>query len=137
MTADSDNLVAKLLTAHIASRVQSKSATAQSSRDLFKRLRQILAEQREITLYAAGTANHDVVSAAHPKRRQHFASKRTKTPLHPVTDNRIADLFGNRDAKPHRRISIGAIPHKQNETTICRAFCRIGGKKILARADCG
>jgi len=123
--------------ARIASRARSKSATARSSEYLFKRLRHILAEQREITLNPAGAANHHMISAAHPKRWKYFTGQRAKAPLHTVAHNRIADLFGNRNAKPHSRVSIGTIKHKQNETAVRRTFGRISGKEILARADCG
>ena len=122
MTADSDSLAAESAMVHIASRAQSKSASARSSADLFKRLRQIFAEQRKVTLYSAGAANHHMISAADPKFREYFAGKRTKAPLHPIADNRIADFFGDCDAKPHSRVSIGAITNKQNETAVRCTF---------------
>jgi hypothetical protein len=137
MMVDSGSLAAKSAKGHIASHVQSKSAAAQSPADLFKRFRQILTEQRKITFNPAGAANHDMISAAHPKRWEYFTGQRAKAPLHSVAHNRIADLFGNRNAKPHSRVSIGTITHKQNETAVRCTFGRIGGKKVLARADFG
>lgn len=122
MTADSDKLVAKSAKGHIASRVRSKSAASQSPADLFKRLRQIVTEQSKVALNAARAANQNMISTADPKFREDFAGKRTKAPLHPVAYNGIADFFGNRNAKPHRRIIIAAITHQQNKSVVRRAF---------------
>jgi hypothetical protein len=137
MTVDSDMTAAKLPMAHIASRARSKSAAARSSCDLFECLCQILTEQSDVAFNTTSAANHDMISAFNPVRWQHFARKYPKAPLHPVTDNRVANFFGNRNTKPHRRVSIGTITNEQNKSAVRCTFGRIGGKEILACANFG
>lgn len=53
-----------------------------------------------------------------------------KTPLHPVADNRIANLLGNGDPVSYALAPVG--PGQQNESRLRISQALIGGQKIRA-----
>jgi len=56
-----------------------------------------------------------MVSAWNAARRKDFAGERSKPPLHPVADDRSADLLGDGEADALGRIAVGAVADQQNE----------------------
>lgn len=61
---------------------------------------------------------------------QKLPRKFPKATLHPVSDDRIANFFGDGVPNPHFRGGILPITDKQNEAAKGSPFSRIGGQKI-------
>ena len=49
--------------------------------------------------------------------RDYLPGKRTKPPLHPVSDDGVADLAADCETDALRRISIGPVTHKEHESS--------------------
>ena len=69
--------------------------------------------------------------------RQQLAGEATKPPLHPVADDRIADLLGDGEADAKRRILIATIANLEDETGHRESPAAVGSKEIgtLAKND--
>lgn len=89
---------------------------------------QFFAQQAEIPLYPAFSADQDMIMIRQSGRWQHFPQQRTKAALHAVADHRIADLLGNGDAIA---LALAVIRARQkHETGACYAQAPVGSQKI-------
>jgi hypothetical protein len=59
-----------------------------------------------------------------------FAGERTKAAFHPVSDHRVADLLGNREADTHRHIVVAPRADEQDEAGHGDALAAVGGEEI-------
>jgi hypothetical protein len=66
---------------------------------------------------------------------QYFAGEGAETALHPVADDRVADLLGDREADAHRHFVIAARTDEQDEAGHGRALAAVGGEEIRALGD--
>ena len=63
---------------------------------------------------------------------QDRAGELAEAPLHPVADDGVADLLGDGEAEPHRRIAVAARADEQDEAGRRRAQAAIGREEIRA-----
>ena len=89
-------------------------------------------EAGEISLDPPGSTDQDMVGAGNSMFRQGIASERAKSALHPIANDCIADLLGDREANAHGWIVILTRTNKQNESRHGCALAAIGGKEIRA-----
>jgi hypothetical protein len=75
-----------------------------------------------------------MIGAAEAMDRQRFAHERAKAALHPVADDRAADLLGNRDAIADRAFGRGAGNDEQDEAGPGDPQAAVGVQKIAALA---
>lgn len=54
----------------------------------------------------------------------------SKTTLHPISDNRVSDLFCDSKTNPHVRTAVCSIADKQNKAARGSPFPIIGGQKV-------
>jgi len=73
-----------------------------------------------------------MISTCHAPSRNEFPGKGTEPPLHPVSDDRAADLLSDSEADAHARIRILAVANKKNEAGGGHAHTAIGGDEIRA-----
>ena len=100
-----------------------------------ERAGKLRAEQAEIALDALGAADHHMVGAGNALCRDDLAGERAEAALHPVADDRTADLLGDGEADAHRRIRILAVADEQDEAGHRRAQAAVGGEEIRALRD--
>jgi hypothetical protein len=103
-----------------------------SSLSLFQSSLKLRRETGEVPFDSTGPTDQDMVGAGNSIFRQGIASERAKSALHPVPDDRIADLLGDREANAHGRIVIPTRTDEQNESGHGCALAAIGGKEIRA-----
>lgn len=84
----------------------------------------------KITLYSARAPDKHMVMIGNCAFGKGAAQKLTKAPFHPVAYNRIADFFGNGDAKAHPLAPIG--PGQKHKASASIAQPLIGRNKISA-----
>ncbi len=76
-----------------------------------------------------------MVGAGDSLGRQEFAGERPEASLHPVADDRSADLFCNGEADANRWVAILAIADEQDETGSGGALPGVGRQEIGALAQ--
>ncbi len=91
---------------------------------------QILLKRGKVTLNSACSANNDMIGPCDAMIWQGSARNFSKTAFHPITDNRVSDLFCDSEADPHLWIAVGPIADKQNEAAGGSSFSIIGGQKV-------
>jgi hypothetical protein len=101
-----------------------------SARHHSQRATQIILEKGKIPLNSACPANEDMIGTGHAVIGQDRSGHCAETALHPISDDRISDLFRDSKADPHLGISIGAIADKQKQATGGSPFSAICGQKI-------
>jgi len=84
----------------------------------------------EITLNTAFPANQDMVVIGQPFAGQCGAQQFPEPALHPIADDRVADLLGYGDAKALAQSAVG--PGQQHKTGARHAQAPVGGKKVSA-----
>jgi hypothetical protein len=89
-------------------------------------------KQAEVALHPARTSDQHMIRTAHATFGQELARKRAKAPLHPITDDGVADLLGDRESDPDRGIVILTIPNQQHEARHRGAPAGIGRDEIRA-----
>jgi hypothetical protein len=75
-----------------------------------------------------------MVGAAEAFRRDHFAGEGAQAALHPVADDRAADLLGDRDAIADRAFGRGVGNDEQDEAGPGDPQAAVGVQKIAALA---
>src|SRR5688500_7271853 len=98
---------------------------------------EIGAEQSEIALDAAGAADQDMVGALHAPDRQDLAGEGAEPPLHPVADDRAANLLRHGDPEANRRIAVLPVSDEQDEAGRRGPAAAIGRQEIGAFRDGG
>ena len=63
--------------------------------------REVASKQRIVALDPAGAADHYMVGAGKTANGDDFPCKRAEAALHPVADDRVADLLADCEADPH------------------------------------
>jgi len=91
---------------------------------------QILLKRGKVTLNSACSANNDMIGPCDAMIWQGSARNFSKTAFHPISDNRVSDLFCDSETNSHVRTAIRPIADKQNEAARCRPFSIIGGQKV-------
>jgi hypothetical protein len=91
-----------------------------------------LPKHGEIALDAARAADQHMVSAGKAASREQFARQSTKPPLHPVTDNRTADLLRDGKADALGGVAVGTIADEQHESRARRAPAGVRREEIRA-----
>ena len=94
-------------------------------------------EKSEIPLDAAGAADQHMVGAFHAQAGKHFAGEGAEAALHPVSDDRAADLLRHGDSEAHGGIAVIAIADEQHETGHRGTAAAIGRQEIGAFDDRG
>jgi hypothetical protein len=84
----------------------------------------------KIPLDPACPANNDMIGACDTMIWQGGAGNFSKTAFHPISDNRVSDLFCDSKANPYLRVPICPIADKQNEAARGSPFPIIGGQKV-------
>ena len=100
-----------------------------------QRLSKFRFQLNERTLNAASAADQDVIGAGNPRFGEHQPCELTKSPFHPIADDRIADLLGNGEAEAKRGIAVVARTDEQHEPSHRRASAAVRGQEIRAAAD--
>ena len=95
------------------------------------------AEQAEVALDPAGTADHHMVGARTALRRHDLSGKGAEAALHAVADDRAADFLGDGEAHAHRRVRILAVTDEQDEAGRGQAPAAVRGNEVGALAKCG
>jgi hypothetical protein len=76
-----------------------------------------------------------MIGAGNAMIGQGCASEGAEAALHPVANDRVADLFGDGEADAHGRIVIAARADEQDETGHGGAPAAVGGEEVRAFAD--
>lgn len=66
---------------------------------------------------------------------QHLARQFAETTPHPVANHGVADLLGNGNPQPFRRIVILPVANEQNKTGSCISLPPVGGQKVCPLFD--
>ncbi len=107
------------------------AAPRDSSAQIARRHRELIADSRRRQRTRAATRDHDDRSSGRQMRPDLFSKNLAHPPLHPVAHHRISDSARDRDAQPRsRRLVHRDCPHRaRNEGSgIARRFA--GGAKI-------
>ena len=104
---------------------------------LVERAGKLGAKQAEIPFDAPRAADHHVIRAGKTHRGNELAGERPEAALHPVANDRAADLFGDGESDPHRAIAVLAIPDQQDEAGRGRAPAAVRGEEVGALLDGG
>ena len=99
---------------------------------LFESACKVLAQQCELAFDAAGAADHDVIGAGETVHWNDFPGKRAEAPLHPVSDDGVADLFADRESNAHQRVAFPAIADEEHESRRCGTPSGVRGQEIRA-----
>src|SRR5688572_28384945 len=97
---------------------------------------EIGAEKGEIALDAAGAADQDMVGALDAADRQYLAGECPEPPLHPVADDRAADLLRHRNSEADRRFAVLPLADEQDEAGRRSPVAAIARQEIGAFRDC-
>ena len=89
----------------------------------------------EIALDSSGTTDDDMIGAGNSMFWQRFAGEGAKAALHPVADDRIADLLGDGEADAHRHNDIAARADEQDKAGHGGALAAVGGEEIRALGE--
>ena len=103
--------------------------------DFPERLDQFVAERRKGAFDAALASDQNMVRAGQAECREKLASERSETTLHPVANDRIADLARDREADSKRRVPVTAWADEQNEAGHRSTPTRIGEEEIGAPGE--
>jgi hypothetical protein len=76
-----------------------------------------------------------MIRAAVAVNRDDFARKRPEPPLHPVSDDGIADLLCDGESDAHLRVLVAAIADEEHEPGHRRAPSGVRREKIRALLD--
>jgi hypothetical protein len=102
-----------------------------------ERVLEIGPKRSEIALDAAGAADQDMVGARDAPVRQDLAGEGTEPPLHPIADDRAADLLRHSDAEADRRIAVLPVADEQDEAGRRGPAAAISRQEIGASGDGG
>jgi len=98
-----------------------------------QRSTELFAQFAEITFNSTFASDQHMVGIGQAMIGQKFTQQRTKSPFHPVADNRVADLFRHGNPEP---LAASVVPvRKQHKTGPCNAQAPIRGKKIRAASE--
>jgi len=91
---------------------------------------QVILKRGKVTLDPACPANNDMIGPFDAMFWQSGSGNFSKAAFHPISDNRVSDLFCDSKANPHLLIAVCPIADKQNEAARGSPFPIIGGQKV-------
>lgn len=91
---------------------------------------QVILKRGKVSLNPACSANNDMIGPCDAMIWQGSSGNFSKTAFHPISDNRVSDLFCDSETNPHVRAAVRAIADKQNEAARGSPFPIIGGQKV-------
>ena len=91
---------------------------------------QVILKRGKVTLDPACPANNDMIGPFDAMFWQSGSGNFSKAAFHPISDNRVSDLFCDSETDPYVRATVRAIADKQNEAARGSPFPIIGGQKV-------
>jgi hypothetical protein len=91
---------------------------------------QVVLKRRKIPLDSACSTDNDVIGPGDAMFWQSGSGNFSKAAFHPISDNRVSDLFCDSKANPYLRVSVGPITDKQNKAARGSPLSIIGGQKV-------
>ena len=76
-----------------------------------------------------------MIGAGQASRGDQFTGQCAEAPLHPVADDRAADLLGDGEADAHRGVRILAVADEEQEAGCGNALAAVGGDEIRALGE--